>query len=87
MAKSLIAELLYSQKYWQELNLVVGSQIAIANIGGFKFGSSVLDHHTCNIICKKFWWILIWRLLKLSAKFSGYTVINSMVLVKQYMGY
>ena len=41
----------YSRKYWRELNLAVGPQIAIAkNIGGFKFGGSVRDRHM--YICK-----------------------------------
>ena len=35
----------YSWKYWQEVNLVVGSQIATC-IGGFKFGGLVQDRHT-----------------------------------------
>ena len=37
-------------------------------IGGFKFGSLVQDRHTYNIYAsKKFWRILIWRLLRQSA--------------------
>ena len=38
----------YSRKYWQELNLAVGPKLPLqhANIGGFKFGSSVRDRHT-----------------------------------------
>ena len=38
----------YSRKYWQELNLAVEPKIVIycKNIGGFKFGSLVRDHHT-----------------------------------------
>ena len=33
-------------KYWRELNLVVGSQPAIANVlAGVKFVGSVWDHH------------------------------------------
>ena len=41
----------YSRKYWRELNLAVGPQIAICkNIGGFKFGCSVRDRH--KYICK-----------------------------------
>ena len=43
----------YSWKYWRELNLAIGAQIAIAkNIGGFKFGSSVWDCHNIIYICK-----------------------------------
>ena len=38
--ESVIVGLLYSQKYWEELNLAVGSQ----NNGRFKFGGSVRDH-------------------------------------------
>ena len=42
----------YSQKYWQEFNLVVEPKIAIANyIGWFKFGGSVWDRHT--YICEQ----------------------------------
>ena len=45
--------MLYSRKYWRELNLAVGPQIAIEklkSIGRFKFGSLVRDHHTST--CK-----------------------------------
>ena len=57
----------YSRKYWQELNLAVEPQIAIASIlVDLKFGSLVRDHHTYiisyNYVSWKFWRILIWRL-------------------------
>ena len=43
--------LIYSQKYWRELNLAIGPQNRhCKSIGRFKFGSSVKDHHTS--ICK-----------------------------------
>ena len=42
-----VSIILYTWKCWWELNLVVGSKIAIVkNIGGFKFGSLVRDRHT-----------------------------------------
>ena len=38
---------IYSRKYWRELNLSVGSQIAITNLlARFKLGDSVQDRHT-----------------------------------------
>ena len=44
--------LLYSRKYWRELNLALGPKIAFAKkVGGFKFGGLVWDRHRC--ICKK----------------------------------
>ena len=46
----------YRQKYWRELNLAVDLQIAITKIlADLKFGGSVKDRHTYNIICKKYW--------------------------------
>ena len=40
-----------SLKYWPELDLAVGSQIAIAKIiGGFKFWGSVRSHNTYTCI-------------------------------------
>ena len=54
---------LYSRKYWQELNLAVGSQIAIANVLvdlnlAVQYGIAIRIY-----VSKKFWWILIWWLL------------------------
>ena len=50
----------YSQKYWQELNLAVGSQIAIANALA-DLNLVVWDGITIRIyVSKKFWRILIW---------------------------
>ena len=60
----------YSRKYWRELNLTVGSQMAIAKVLAdsnlaVRSGGSVQDRHTYNIYAsKKFWRILIWWLLR-----------------------
>ena len=56
-------KLLYSQKYWWELNLAVGSQMAIAKaLADFnlavRYGIAIRIYAS-----KKFWRILIWRLL------------------------
>ena len=41
--------LLYSRKYWRELNLAVEPKITIARIlVKLKFGGSVRDQHTCT---------------------------------------
>ena len=58
----------YSRKYWRELNLVVGSQIAIANVLAdlnlaVRYGIAI--HIYAG---KKFWRILIWWLLEQTAK-------------------
>ena len=60
----------YSWKYWRELNLVVGSQIAISNVLAdlnlvVRYRIAIC---TCMYASKKFWWILIWRLLRQSTK-------------------
>ena len=57
----------YSRKYWWELNLVVGSQITIANVLAdlnlaVRYGITIRIY-----VSKKFWRILIWWLLRLSA--------------------
>ena len=57
----------YSWKYWRELNLAVGSQIAITNVLvdlnlAVWYGITIRIHAS-----KKFWRILIWRLLRQSA--------------------
>ena len=41
--------------------------------GGFKFGGSVRDRYTYprGYVSKKFWWILIWWLLKQTAKLEN----------------
>ena len=47
-------DLLYSRKYWWELNLAVESQIDITDIlVRLKFGGSVQDRHT--FICMESW--------------------------------
>ena len=58
----------YSRKYWQELNLGVGSQIAIVNILAdlnlaVRYGIAMRIY-----VSKKFWLILIWWLLKQTPK-------------------
>ena len=58
----------YSRKYWWELNLVVGFQIAITNVLAdlnlvVRYGITILIYASM-----KFWQILIWRLLWQSAK-------------------
>ena len=52
----------YSWKYWRELNLAVGSQIAkvLADFNlAVQYGIAILIYAS-----KKFWQILIWRLLR-----------------------
>ena len=54
----------YSRKYWRELNLAVGSQMAIAKVLAdlnlaIRYGIAIRIY-----VGKKFWWILIWRLLR-----------------------
>ena len=56
--------------------MVVGSQIAILNLLAdlnlaVQYGIAI---HIILYASKKFWRILIWQLLKQTAKFSGYTV-------------
>ena len=58
----------YSRKYWRELNLAVGSPIAIANILAdlnlaVRYGIAIHIYAS-----KKFWRILIWQLLEQTAK-------------------
>ena len=67
----------YRQKYWRELNLVVGPQIAnCENIGGFKFGGSVRDRHTyiCKYEILADFNLVVAKTDHQTAKFSGYTV-------------
>ena len=46
-----VCEILYSQKYWQELNLVIEPKITIARIlADLNFGGLVQDCHTYYII-------------------------------------
>ena len=57
----------YSRKYWWELNLAVGSQIAITNILAdlnlaVWYGIAIRIYAS-----KKFWQILIWQSLRQSA--------------------
>ena len=52
----------YSRKYWRELNLAVGSQMAIAKaLADFnlavRYGIAIRIY-----VSRKFWRILIWRL-------------------------
>ena len=57
----------YSRKYWRESNLAVRSQIAITNVL-VDLNLVVWYRITIRIyVNKKFWWILIWRLLRQSA--------------------
>ena len=65
----------YSQKYWQELNLVVGSQIAIPNV--LADLNLVVRYRIaiCIYTSKKFWRILIWWLLRQSAKLPNFPAI------------
>ena len=49
----------YSWKYWWELSLVVGPHVTITNIGGFKFGRLVRDHHTYIYIYASMKYILV----------------------------
>ena len=56
--------ILYSWKYWLELDLMVGSQIAITNVLvdlnlAVRYGIAI-----CLYASKKFWQILIRRLLR-----------------------
>ena len=62
--KNYLCEVPYSQKYWRELNLVVGSQMAIAKVLA-DFNLAVRYGIAIRIyVSKKFWRILIWRLLR-----------------------
>ena len=61
-------QLSYNQKDWQELNLVVGSQIAITNILAdlnlaVRYRIAIRTYAS-----KKFWRIIIWQLLRQSTK-------------------
>ena len=61
---SMITIILYSWKYWRELNLVVEPKIAIARILvdlnlAVQYGIAIRIHVYAN---RKFWQILIWRL-------------------------
>ena len=58
----------YSRKYWRELNLAVGSQIAILNVLADLNLAVQYGIATCIYASKKFWRILIWQLLKQTAK-------------------
>ena len=52
----------YSKRYWRELNLAVGSQMAIAIALAdlaVRYGIAIRIYAS-----KKFWQILIWRLLR-----------------------
>ena len=65
--------LAYSRKYWWELNLVVGSQIAIINVLvdlnlAVRYGIAIRIYAS-----KKFWRILIWQLLKQTTKPTNLT--------------
>ena len=64
-----IMDVPYSLKYWRELNLAVGSQIAITNILA-DLNLAVWYGITIRIYvsAEKFWRILIWRLLRQSTK-------------------
>ena len=54
----------YSRKYWWELNLAVGSQMAIAKVLA-NFNLAVRYGIAIHIYAsKKFWRILIWRSLR-----------------------
>ena len=68
-SNSLWKQILYSQKCRQELNLAVGSRIAISNL---LVDLNLVVQHRIAIcilyVSKKFWRILIWRLLRQSAK-------------------
>ena len=64
-----MVDLLYKERvYWWELNLAVGSQIVIANVLAdlnlaIRYGIAIHIYAS-----KKFWWILIWRLLEQTTK-------------------
>ena len=56
------------RKYWWELNLVVGSEIAITSVLADLNLAVWYGIAICIYTSKKFWQILIWRLLKQTAK-------------------
>ena len=58
----------YRRKYWRELNLAVGSEIAVANVLVDLNLAVQYRIAICIYASKKFWQILIWRLLKKTAK-------------------
>ena len=74
--------LLYSRKYWLELNLEVGSQLAITKKLA-DFNLVVWYRIAIRILyaSKKFWRILIWQLQRQTTKFSSYTVCWNVVYV------
>ena len=50
LTKNDILYILYSRKYWRELNLAVGAQNCYyMNIDKYKFGGSAWDHHMYNM--------------------------------------
>ena len=59
--------ILYSWKYWQELNLVVSPLIAITKYWWIKFGGLVKGSYHHTFVCK-YMMILIWWLQRLAAK-------------------
>ena len=58
----------YSRKYWRELNLTVGSQIAISYVLADLNLAVWYRIAICIYGSKKFWRILIWWLLRQSTK-------------------
>ena len=52
----------YSRKYWRELNLAVGPQIAIAKILADLNLAVWYGIATCIYASMKYWRILIWQL-------------------------
>ena len=63
----------YSRKYWWELNLAIGSHIAIANDLNLAVRYGIAIRIYAN---KKFWQILIWQFLMPTAKLPNFPAIQ-----------
>ena len=73
--------ILYSRKYWRELNLAVGPKIAIAKIS-VDLNLGVWQGIAIHIYAsRKYWRILIWRLQRQTAKRPNFLAIRYMYYV------